>query len=56
MGMLPLFSNDNSFAMIDFMLNDLRRPTGEGLETHLKITVLVFNLNRLIPLSRTHPG
>ena len=37
----------NAVAVIDFMLDDLRGPAGEGLEPYLHFLVLILRLDRL---------
>ena len=32
------FSDDNAVAVIDFMLDDLRGPAGEGLQPYLELS------------------
>lgn len=39
--------------MIHFMLNDLRRPTGEGFDAGLKFRCLPLHFDGLVTLART---
>ena len=40
----------NPLAMVDFVLNDLRRPAGERLDARLELLILPLHLDGLIPL------
>ena len=39
------YLNQDSVAVIDLMLNDLRCPAGEGLDSRLELGILVFHLD-----------
>ena len=43
--------NQYAVAVIHFVLNDLRRPAGEGFDPGLELLVLPLHLNGLIPLA-----
>ena len=40
--------NEDSIAMINFVLNDLCRPAGKGFDPSLKIFRLPFHLDRFV--------
>ena len=42
--------------MVDLVLDDLRRPAGEGLQPLLKFLVLPAHLDGLPPLGRADAG
>jgi hypothetical protein len=48
------FSDDNTIQMVDFMLADLSRPSGQLHFLFLPIAIHVFDLNVLIPDSPAH--
>ena len=37
--------NQNALAVVDLMLDDLRRPAGEGFESHLERFRLILHLD-----------
>ena len=53
-----LKSYNDPLAMVDLMLNDLRRPAGERLDARLKLLVLPLYLDSLVTLRfpRTDQG
>ena len=48
MGMLPLFLNDNSLAMIDFMLNDLGGKAGKRFAAGLEVRGQILHIHRAV--------